>query len=178
MANNQTLARPYAKAAFAFAQEHKKAAEWADELAQLGMLVEVPEMQDLLRNPTVNVKQVVDIIKSCFTGLNESVQNFVQTLADNHRLLLLPAIVELFHQYKAEAERTMDVHVTSALPLDAQQKEQFVQMLSKRLQCNVNIICTTDSSLLGGAIIRAGDEVIDGSARGRLEQLADNLMNG
>lgn len=178
MASYFSLARPYAKAAFAFGQEHKSSAEWATALDNLAMIVEVPEMAQLLRNPTVSIEQKTDFVSECAGNVSEPVKNFIKTLADNHRLLLLPAIRDLYNEYKSEAERRMDVHITSALPLDEKQRERFTQALSKRLDRDVNLICSTDSNLMGGAVIRAGDEVIDGSARGKLEQLADSLMNG
>jgi F-type H+-transporting ATPase subunit delta len=177
-ANIYTLARPYAKAAFAFAKESGHTDKWAKELALLADAIKIPDMKNLLGNPTLTPAQLFEIIKACLPKLDESVQNFLHILTNNHRLIALPAIVKLFNEYKAEAEHTMDVNVISAFPLDEKQRESFAEVLGKRLQRKVNINSTTDESLIGGAIIRAGDEVIDGSVRGRLTQLADNLLNG
>ena len=177
-ANIYTFARPYAKAAFAFAKEAGHTDQWATALSQLATVIKAPEMKNLLGNPSLTPEKLFEIIKACLPKFDESFQNFIQTLTYNRRLTAMPAIVELFNEYKAEAERTITVDMVSAFPLDEKQRDAFAAILGQRLQRKVNINSTTDESLIGGAIIRAGDEVIDGSVRGRLTQLADNLMNG
>ncbi|MFI4954760.1 MAG: F0F1 ATP synthase subunit delta [Gammaproteobacteria bacterium] len=178
MKENNTLARPYAKAAFAYAEENKQIAAWAAALAGLASVVKVPEMDALLRNPKFTCEQILQVINACLPDLTSEVKNFIHVLANNHRLMLLPTISDLFAQYKAETERTITVQITSAFPLADAQRDQFAKILSKNLERQVYIESDTDEKLIGGAIIRAGDKVIDGSVRGRLMQLADSLMNG
>lgn len=178
MIESNTLARPYAKAAFAYAQENKALDAWAQSLSELTAVVSVPEMAEVMGNPRLSCEQVAEMLNTCVKNLNAEMKNFVSTLANNRRLPLLPAILELFNEYKAEAERTINVHITSAFALDAEQEARFAKVLEKKLQRQVNIACDVDDKLIGGVIVRAGDHVIDGSVRGRLTQLTDSLMNG
>lgn len=178
MIENNTLARPYAKAAFAYAEENKQTAEWAKFLAELAEVITTPEMAVILRSPKFSSEQTFQVVSACLPNLTPEIKNFIHVLASNHRLTLLPTIAALFEQYKAETERTIKVQITSAYPLAEAQKQQFEKILSKSLERQVTVYVDTDESLIGGAIIRAGDKVIDGSVRGRLMQFADSLMNG
>ncbi len=176
MIGMNTLARPYAKAAFAVAQEKKQTSQWLVTLTDLSAIVSDPEMADVLRNPKLNYEQVMDIIVACLPGLDADVKNFIHILAYNHRLTLIPAVLELFAEYKAEAEKIVNVEMISAYTVSDEQRLRFSEVLSKKLQRQVQVHCTTDNKLIGGAIIRAGDQVIDGSIRGRLMDLANSLM--
>ena len=102
-------------------------------------------------------------------------QNFVRVLAANHRLLLLPEITAHYEAQRAEVENTVDVEVVSAVALDAAQTEKLASALKARLKRTINMHNTVDATLLGGAVIRAGDLVIDGSLKGRLERLGTEL---
>jgi F-type H+-transporting ATPase subunit delta len=102
-------------------------------------------------------------------------QNFIHLLADNGRLAALPQVAEQYAALRAEVENTVDVTVTSALPLTAEQSDKLVQALSRRLRRTVRLSATVDPSLVGGAVVRAGDFVIDGSLRGRVERLANTM---
>lgn len=178
MIEANTLARPYAKAAFSSAQEKKEAEQWSNALATLAAIVKAPEMADVLRDPKLGYEQLAEILEGCVPELNAEMKNFVQTLAYNRRLQLLPSILELFDQYRAEAEKTINVKIASAFPMNDEQRARFTALLSKKLDRQVHVDSTTDETLIGGVIIRAGDQVIDGSVRGRLTELADSLMNG
>ena len=104
-------------------------------------------------------------------------QNFVRVLAENHRLLLLPEIAAHYEVLRSAVENTVDVDVVSAVPLDAAQTEKLKQALSTRLKRQVRMQNSVDATLLGGAVVRAGDLVIDGSLKGRLERLATDLTS-
>jgi len=104
-------------------------------------------------------------------------QNFVRVLAENHRLLLLPEIAAHYEVLRSAVENTVDVEVVSAVPLDAAQADKLQRALSTRLKRQVRMQNSVDSTLLGGAVVRAGDLVIDGSLKGRLERLATNLTS-
>jgi F-type H+-transporting ATPase subunit delta len=178
MIENNTLARPYAKAAFSYAEEHKLTAQWAKFLADLAVVAQIPEMKAVLRSPKFTWEQIQQIINTCLPDLTPEIKNFLHVLASNQRLILLPTISALFEEYKAETERSIKVQITSAYPLAEAQQKEFEKVLSKSLDLKVSVESDTDERLIGGAIIRAGDKVIDGSIRGRLAQLADSLMNG
>lgn len=176
MAEKTTLARPYAKAAFELAFQTGRLQEWSNALAFAALVAEDPQMAALIRSPQVTkalaAELFIELGGECFDG---EVQNFIRTLAENRRLGLLSEIATLFEQYRAEADATVEVELISAAPISDEQKQKFIASLKGRLKRNVELKAATDPSLLGGAVIRAGDMVIDGSVRGRLTRLATAL---
>jgi F-type H+-transporting ATPase subunit delta len=177
MIETKTLARPYAKAAFAYAQQEKQLEEWSVFLMQLAEVVHHPQMVSLLHNPKITSEQLVQIMGACVKTTSDVLKNFLNVLSVHHRLNSLPAISTLFNEYKAQAEKKINVTVVSAFPLDESQKKTWIDLLAKQLQLQVELKNEIDKNIIGGAIIRAGDQVIDGSVRGRLIQLADTLLN-
>lgn len=176
MAEKTTLARPYAKAAFELAFQTGRLQEWSNGLAFAALVAEDPQMVALVRSPRITKERAAELfIELGGERLNADVRNFIRTLAENRRLGLLPEIAVLFEQYRAEAERTVEVHLIAAAPVSDEQRQKFAASLKERLKRNVELKVETDPSLLGGAVIRAGDMVIDGSVRGRLSQLAAAL---
>jgi len=115
------------------------------------------------------------VVELCGAAGNEKARNFVQLLADNGRLLLLPQIAAQYAALRAEVENTVDVTVTSALPLTAEQSAKLTDALTRRLRRTVRLNTTVDPSLIGGALVRAGDFVVDGSLRGRIERLGNTM---
>jgi F-type H+-transporting ATPase subunit delta len=107
--------------------------------------------------------------------LNPAMQNFVGVLAENRRLLLLPEIAAHYEELRSDVENTVDVEVISAVELNSAQSDKLKEALSKRLKRTVRMQNTVDPALLGGAVVRAGDMVIDGSLKGRLQRLATEL---
>lgn len=176
MAEKTTLARPYAKAVFDLAFQTERLQEWSNALAFAALVAEDPHMVALIRSPRVTKAQAAELfIELGGERFDDEVRNFIRTLAENHRLGLLPQIAALFEQYRAEAESTVEVQLISAAPVSDEQKQKFAASLKGRLKRNVELKAETDPSLLGGAVIRAGDMVIDGSVRGRLSRLATAL---
>ena len=176
MAELSTLARPYAKAAFEFAVDAKDLQGWAQSLATAAVVTQHAAVVKLLRSPSSTpAQQAATIIDLCGDVLDVTGQNFIVILSENRRLTLLPQISLQFEAMKANREKAVDVDVTAAQPLDAQQQQMLSDALSKKLQRKVNMQVSLDKSLLGGAVIRAGDTVIDGSIRGRLTKLAESL---
>ena len=178
MINTQTLARPYAKAAFEFASAAGRIEAWSGMLSLAAVAVEVPDVAELLRNPRLTsenkVKTLVQLLGS---DIDEAFRNFVSTLGDNDRLDVLPTIRELFEELKAEAEKTLDVEVQTAFELTPAQLQTLAAALSKRLDRTVNPQQVVNPALIGGVVIRAGDVVVDGSVRGKLSQLAESLKS-
>ena len=115
------------------------------------------------------------ILEVAEDGVTEQVRNFFAVLADNRRLTLLPEISALFNTYRADLERTVDIEVTAAYELTDEQQQKLAQALSSKLERKVSLAASSDKSLIGGAIIRTGDLVIDASVRGKLTKLADAL---
>jgi F-type H+-transporting ATPase subunit delta len=176
MAELSTLARPYAKAAFEFADSAGDLASWSQSLALAAAVAQQPNVVQLLSSPSVTAdQQVTALIGICGDVLSAQGKNFLTVLSENRRLQLLPEISQQFDILKANREKAVDVEVTAALELDADQQQTLSDALSAKLQRKVNMQVRLDKSLLGGAVIRAGDTVIDGSIRGRLAKLAESL---
>jgi F-type H+-transporting ATPase subunit delta len=176
MADKSTIARPYAKAAFEEARDRKRLGPWSAALHTAAAVVSDSRVEELLGNPRVTPEELAAlVIEIAGPELDEEGRNFVRTLADNRRLSLLPEISTLFDELKGEAEGVVDVTVTSAAPLDDSQRGKLAAALERRLGRTVRLQCATDPDLLGGAVLRAGDMVIDGSLRGRLERIAYEL---
>jgi F-type H+-transporting ATPase subunit delta len=178
VAERATIARPYAKAAFDHASAAKSFAQWSDGLQAMAAIVADPRVAALTKSPQWTNAQRVELITAVAgPKLDAGMQNFVRVLAENHRLLLLPEIAEQYAALRAAIENTIDVEVVSAVSLDAAQAEKLAAALSQRFKRQVRMQTSVDSSLLGGAVIRAGDLVIDGSLKGRLERLGTELAS-
>jgi len=168
-----TIARPYAQAAFDEAQKLNSLKAWSELLIGLAELVNQAEVQAVISNPKVSRAQLFGLMEALM-GTAASVQqrNFVHVLAENQRLSVLPEIAATFEALKAEAEKTVNVVVDSAFELSAVQQEKIVASMKKRMGREVKLTCNVKKDLLGGVVIRAGDKVIDGSARTRLGEMA------
>lgn len=178
MINTQTLARPYAKAAFEFASAAGRIDAWSGMLSLAAVAVDVPQVAELLKNPRLTSESKVKTLVQLFgSDIDEAFRNFVTTLGDNDRLDVLPTIRELFEELKAEAEKTLDVEVQTAFELTPAQLQTLAAALSKRLDRTVNPQQVVNPALIGGVVIRAGDVVVDGSVRGKLSQLAESLKS-
>jgi F-type H+-transporting ATPase subunit delta len=176
VAERATIARPYAKAAFEYAREAKTFAEWSRGLEVAAEIVADPRVSVLSTSPSLTAADLAGLVTDVGgANFNGGMQNFVRVLAENHRLLLLPEIAAQYEELRAAVENTVDVEVTSAVALDAAQSANLERALTVRLKRQVRMRNSVDSSLLGGAIVRAGDLVIDGSLKGRLERLATEL---
>jgi F-type H+-transporting ATPase subunit delta len=173
MAERITTARPYAKAIFALARKGNKLAETSVGLQRAAEVVVDPRVHALLGSPHVKAAQLAELVTGVAgAGLDENSRNFVSLLAQNRRLGFLPEIVALFEQMKAEVENAVDVEVISASKLTPDQESRYAAALQKKLGRQVRLHTKVDGSLMGGAVLKAGDLVIDGSIKGRLERLA------
>ncbi len=178
MAEAATIARPYAKAAFEVARDAKLLPAWSESLRLAVGLVGDARIADLLSSPKLSEDQVVGFFDGFKTGADGvHWQNFIRLLAQNKRLALLPQIAARYELLRAEYENELDVLVTSAVPMSDAQRAKLADSLKARLQRDVRITTAIDPALLGGAVIRAGDLVIDGSIMGRLQRLGNVLEN-
>ena len=176
MADKSTIARPYARAAFEEALQRKRLAPWSQALHVAAAVVADPRVEALLGNPHVTPEELAQLVSGIAGAkLGEEGDNFVRTLATNRRLAVLPEIAARFDELKDAAEGVADVTVTSATPLDAGQQKVLTAALEKRLKRTVRLHYATDAALIGGAVVRTGDLVIDGSLRARLERIAYEL---
>ena len=176
MADRSTIARPYARAAFAEARAEKRLGPWLDALNVGTTVVQDARVQNLLGDPHVTPAQLAQlVIDIAGATLEQHGKNFVQTLAENRRLGYLPEIATIFGELKDAEEGIVDVTVTSAAPLDQQQQLTLSEALARKLKRQVRLHCEIDKTLIGGAVLRAGDLVIDGSLRTRLDRIATEL---
>ena len=176
MAELSTLARPYAKAAFEYAMEAGDLQGWSDSLGAVSSVAKQSSVDQLLSSPSSTAsEQAAALTGICGESLSSAGKNFICILSENRRLKLLPQIAHQFEIMKANQEKAIEVDVASAQPLDEEQQEKLTEALSKKLERKVNMQVSLDKSLLGGAVIRAGDTVIDGSIRGRLTKLAESF---
>ncbi len=176
MADRLTVARPYAKAAFARAQADGRLGSWSGALARAALAVSDERVRGLFGSPAVTAAQLAELISDIAgSELDQQGRNFIALLAENGRLPLLPEISRIFDQFKADAERVVDVSITSAAPLGADERAKLVAALEKRFNRTVRVAADVDPTLIGGAVVRAGDLAIDGSVKARLARLAQEL---
>jgi F-type H+-transporting ATPase subunit delta len=178
MSEFTTAARPYARAAFDIANAHGELQLWTDMLAFMAAVAHDPTMIAVLDSPGLSQSQSAEMfISVCEGKIDHRAKNFINLLAENDRVKLLPEITALYEHYRAEAEGTIDAEVISASEVSESQLAKIAAALKTRLGKQVRITSKLDPSLIGGAIIRAGDMVIDGSLSGRLVKLSTSLTH-
>jgi len=177
MSEFTTVARPYAKAAFDFAVEHQSVDRWQQMLAFATEVASNEQVAELLSGAVAPEALSAQFIAICGDQLDEAGQHLVKVMAENKRLPALPDVLAQFIQLRAAYDATADVEVISSTTLSDEQLTKISAAMEKRLSRKVKLNCKIDKSVLAGVIIRAGDMVIDGSVRGRLERLTDVLQS-
>lgn len=177
MADRSTIARPYAKAAFADATSANALDAWSTMLDRGAAVVTDERIAALIGSPKVTPAQLAELVTDVAgtKGTGEHGGNFLRLLAESRRLGFLPEIAVRFKALKDEKEGTVDVTVTSAAAMPDAEREKIATALAKRFNRKVRVHTEVDPSLIGGAVVRAGDTVIDGSIKSRLERLAFDL---
>jgi F-type H+-transporting ATPase subunit delta len=175
MAELTTLARPYARAAFETAVSKNDLLSWSAFLKSAAAVVQDKKVHLLLSSPQLPGSAKSALLLDLLGEAPGQFANFIATLADNKRLPLLAEIYELFTAHKSDYEKAIEVSITSAFPVAQDQLNKLNQALTDKLQRQVTLTSDVDQSLLGGAIIRAGDTVIDGSVKGQLTKLAETM---
>ncbi len=176
MAELSTLARPYAKAAFEVARQESDLDSWSSMLGTSAAGAGQESVRAMLTDPSLSTERVAGAFIDI---LGESVgakgQNFIRLLAENKRLVLLPEIAGLFDTLKANQEKSVDVEITTAFEVSSEISDKLANALKDRLQREIRLATSVDKTLIGGAVIRAGDTVIDSSVRGKLKKLAEAM---
>lgn len=178
MAEITTIARPYAEAVFAMAHKGGALAQWSDSLGRLASVAQAPEMGGLLGNPKVNGAQFVELFSGVTGTLPAEAKSLLQVLAENRRLEALPAIHAMFESLKAESEGAVDATIESAFPLEGADLAALVADLERRFKRKIRPQVSVVPELIGGAKISVGDQVIDGTVRGKLQAMNAGLMGG
>lgn len=177
MAEIATIARPYAEAAFGLADAAGELAQWSAALGRLAEATGSPELNQLLGNPKVTEEQLTELLVSVGGDSRPTMRNFVATLVQGKRVPALPSVRDIFEALKSEREGTVDAHIESAFPLDDAQRATLVGDLERRFARKIRVAVSVDTELIGGVRITVGDEVIDGSVRGKLAAMATALKN-
>ena len=176
MAELSTIARPYAKAAFAVAVQDSALDSWSSMLGLASAVASQDSVSGLLTDPSLSTERVAQsFIDVCGDSLDAKGQNFIRLLAENKRLVLLPEIAALFEILKANQEKSVDVEITTAFEVSSEISEKLANALKTRLKRDIRLATSVDKTLIGGAVIRAGDTVIDSSVRGKLKKLAEAM---
>lgn len=176
MSDYTTVARPYARAVYQQATESTSVDSWSNALALLSAVAEDAAMKAVLDNPQAGSEQKAELIlKVAGDKLSAAQQNLVKLMAENGRLKALPEVAKQFEVYRAEAEGKIDAEVVSAFPLSSEQAESITSTLKAKLGREVTISTSTDESLIGGVVIKAGDTIIDASMKSQLASLALTL---
>ena len=177
MSELATLARPYAAAVFKRAKETHATAKWSQSLAFMSAVLTNKDISVVVDNPKVNKQRLLALMFDiCLGHINDENENFLKLLIHNNRLNLLTSIVKLFEAYKAEDEGYVEVEVLTAYALSKEAKHDLTATLEKTLSKKIHMNVTVDKSLIGGVLVRAGDRVIDGSIRGRLQHMQKALQ--
>lgn len=177
MSELTTVARPYAKAAFEFALENSAIDEWFEMLSFAAEVAKNDDMNQFLNGSVAPESMAELFINVCGEQLNGKGQNFVKVMAESRRLTALPAVVSLFAEMRNEYIKEVNVDVFAATELTETQTTNLIASLEKRLARKVKLNCSVDSSVVGGLLIKAGDTIIDGSVRGKLDRLANTLQS-
>ena len=177
MAENATLARPYAEAVFRLADAGGALAPWSATLRTLAQVVAHPDMQECLAKYDLTSVQLRELFLSlCPADLSAEAKNFIGLLIEYDRLTLLPEIFEQFEALKNEREGVVDAQISTAFPLEGAQLAGLVADLERRFKRRINPQVSIDRELIGGVRVAVGDEVIDGSVRGKLNAMAAGLL--
>ncbi len=174
MAELSTLARPYAEAVFRLAREQNTLAGWSDRLGNMAAVVANEQMQAVIADPNTSAARAAELVAS-IASADEAGKNLLTVLSANDRLNLLPEIAAQFEVLKDEAEGVLEATIVSAQEMSEAQKADLLAALKGKFGRDVQAVVEVDASLIGGAVITVGDQVIDGSVKGRLQRMAASL---
>ncbi|WP_163936392.1 F0F1 ATP synthase subunit delta [Paraferrimonas sp. SM1919] len=177
MAEMSTVARPYAKAAFDIAVEAQAVEKWQEMLEFASLVAQNESISELLNGALAADKLAEIFNQVCGEQVNEQGQNLIKVMAENGRLSVLPEVAALYAGLRNEWAQEIEAEVISAVSLTEAQQASIAGALEKRLSRKVKLNCSVNADLIAGFIVKADDLVIDGSARGKIDRLADTLQS-
>lgn len=175
MAELSTVARPYAEAIINLATENSALDKWSDSLGFLSTATQDESVVKMIANPNVDTQTLTKILLDVCESQDDGVKNLVKTLIDNQRLSVVPHIAVEYEKLKAEKQNTLKAELVSAYEVTPEQQQELQAALQKRFGKQIDMNVSINTDIIGGWVIRAGDEVIDASVKGRLQQLATEL---
>lgn len=178
MAEDITIARPYAEAVFKLAKEKNTLSTWSEMLKVISEVASVEQLKSLVTNPNITADKLTEIIlEICGDKLNNEGKNLVSILIENNRMEVLPQLSDLYEQLKAQYEGILEANIISAYEISETQKEKLVSVLENKFKCKIKASVNIDPELIGGVKVVIGDEVIDSSVRGKLETMSVALKS-
>lgn len=177
MAENVTIARPYAEAAFKQADGAGALGPWSEAIDRMALAASDPQMMNLINDPKLGEDKLAELFIGVVGDLDDTQKNFVRVLVENERLQVLPEIRDLFVELKNEREGTLDADIVSAFELDDATLKTLTQTLEAKFKTKLNVSVSVDPELIGGVTVTVGDDVIDASVRGKLANMAAALKN-
>lgn len=172
MSELSSLARPYAKAVFELARDAGGYEQWSDQLEFLAAVAADEAMVELIGSPAISEQQLTEIVLDVAKDrLDEQGQNLVRLLVHNDRLSAMADIFDQFQVLRDEAEQVIEAQLITASEVDDDQKQKIESALTTRLGKKIKLETSVDESLIGGAVVRAGDWVVDGSVKAQLQDL-------
>lgn len=176
MAEEITVARPYAEAVYQIATASGTLEKWSDILAFVAAVASDPQMEKIIGNPKLtHADQEKVFFSVCESKLDEQAKNMLRLLLENRRIPLLPAISALFEELKSAHTGTLDATITTAFPLEEGEVRALVEKLVSKFKRQVQPTVNVDPELIGGVRIEVGDVVFDASVRGQLQKMAFTL---
>lgn len=174
MSELQTLARPYARAAHELAAAQGEVAAFSAALAFAAAVASDGRVAARLADPALSLSERIAVLWPS-EGAPENFRRLLELLAENGRLPLLPQVQALYEERRAQAEGTLSVKVRSAAAIDDHRRDRLVSALARRYGRLVEIDIEIDPTLIAGAVIEAGGEVVDGSLATQLNRLRTEL---
>ena len=177
MAKRDSAPRRYAEAAFQLATRDGSIETWRRELQQAAAAAD-GQLMDVLANPALPLDERLEAANRVFVNLGQSVRNIIFLLVRRHRIEQLPRVVAEFIRLDERRQGIVHANATSAAPLTDLEVKALTARLEQMTGGRIALETDVDGSLLGGLIVRVGDRLIDGSVRGRLERLRNQLASG
>jgi F-type H+-transporting ATPase subunit delta len=178
MAESVTIARPYAEAVFQLADAKGTLAQWSAMLKRAAVIASDPDMRQAVGNPAISGDQLYGLFASLLgEAMFAESQNLIHVLIENNRLDVLPEISETYEQLKNEREGVVEAQIATAFALEGDALAVLVADLEKRFKRRIQPVVTVEPELIGGIRVQVGDEVIDGSVRGKLASMAVALKS-
>ncbi len=176
MAEEITVARPYAEAVYELATTAGTLDKWSDLLGFAATVAADPQMEKIVGNPKLTLaEQERTFLAICENRLDEQGKNLMHLLLENRRIRLLPAISTLFEEFKAAHTGTLEANITTAFPLSDADVSELVARLVTKFKRQIQPSVKLDPELIGGVRIEIGDVVFDASVRGQLQKMAFTL---
>lgn len=173
------LDRRYAQALYDVALKKNKVEEFREDLTEIAHLIEnSPETDRIIHHPEISIKQKKDFFITLFKNrIDEDLLTFLLVLVEKDRILYLKEKLEEFNKIDMEHKNTIVAHVRSAVPLTDPQRERLKQALGKKHHKTIVLDEKVEREILGGLLVKVGDELIDGTLRHHLGELKEQLSN-